>query len=363
MKPLRIAQIAPLIESVPPVRYGGTERVVYFLTEELVRRGHDVTLFATGDSRTSAKLFPLAERGLRLDGRVGESVIGSLFELAKVYHEMDGDFDIVHSHVDFLSFPFAAHSLMPTLLTLHGPLDVPYLVKMLRFYANLNYVSISDAQRLPAPDINWMGTIYHGYPPECFPFNESPSDYFLYLGRFSPEKAPDQAINLAKECKISLKIAAKIDPVDGGYFQEHIRPMLGDPLIEYVGEVAENEKIKLLKNAKALLNTIDWPEPFGLVMIEALACGTPVIVSCCGSSPEVVQHGKTGYVCKTVDDFKLAIQRIENIRRSVCRKDFEERFNRKKMVDCYENIYYRLHANRTRKGVSTNMYRGMISPG
>ncbi|MCG8343701.1 MAG: glycosyltransferase family 4 protein [Chlorobiales bacterium] len=363
MKSLRIAQIAPLIESVPPAGYGGTERVVYCITEELVRRGHDVTLFATGDSRTSAKLFPMADRGLRLDGKQGASVIGSMLELAKVYHEMEGHFDIIHSHVDFLTFPFASLSSTPTLLTMHGRLDVLYLVKALRAYARLNYVSISNSQRRPVPDINWVGTVYHGYPPEYFPFNDSPSDYFLYLGRFSPEKKPDQAISIAKACNIPLKIAAKIDPSEKEYFREQIEPMLYDPLVEYLGEVSESGKIKLLKNARALLNTIDWPEPFGLVMIEALACGTPVIVRSCGSSPEIIQHEKTGYLCETIDDFKDAVESIGNISRHACRKDFIERFSCKRMVDDYEKIFYRLNASEARKTVSPAVPRNIVSSG
>ncbi|WP_294346236.1 glycosyltransferase family 4 protein [Prosthecochloris sp.] len=362
MKPLRIAQIAPLIESVPPAKYGGTERVVYSLTEELVGRGHDVTLFATGDSRTSAKLCSLVERGLRLDGKQSASVVSSLLELAHVYHEMSHEFDIIHSHVDIFTLPFAATSMIPTVLTLHGRLDMPFLIRMLQIYTDMNYVSISNAQRFPVPNVNWAGTVYHGYPPECFPFNESPSDYFLYLGRFSPEKAPDQAIRLAKACGIPLKIAAKVDPVEADYFNEHIRPMLDDPLIEYVGEVMESDKIKLLKNAKALLNTIDWPEPFGLVMIEALACGTPVIVRGCGSSPEIIKHGKTGYVCSTEDDFKQAVNDIEKIKRKACRNDFEKRFSHKTMVDGYEKIYFRLHQSRTRQRVLP-LPRRMVSSG
>ncbi len=363
MKRLRIAQIAPLIESVPPLGYGGTERVVHCLTEELVKRGHEVALFATGDSRTSAKLFPLAERGLRFDGNQESGELGSLLELAKVYYEMNGDFDVIHSHVDFLTFPFASVSLTPTLLTLHGRLDISFLVRALRVYGILNYVSISNAQRLPVPDINWAGTVHHGYPPEWFPFNEFPADYFLYLGRFSPEKAPDQAIRLARECGIPLKIAAKIDPNEKEYFNERIKPMLDDPLIEYVGEVDENEKITLLKNARALLNTIDWPEPFGLVMIEALACGTPVIVRRCGSSPEIVKHGATGYLCSTVDDFASAVDRIGEISRKRCRRDFEERFTCKRMVDNYERLYYSLHAKRTRKSPPGALRRGVIETG
>jgi len=358
MKNLRIAQIAPLIESVPPVRYGGTERVVYCLTEELVRRGHDVTLFASGDSQTSAKLCPIVEKGLRLDGKQGASLFTSMLELAKVYREMEGEFDIIHSHIDFLTFPFASATMTPTLLTLHGRLDIPDVVKMLRVYAHLNYVSISDSQRRPVPDINWAGTIYHGYPPEYFVFNDSPSDYFLYLGRLSPEKAPDQAITLAKACGVRLKIAAKVDPIDGEYFSERIKPMLDDPRIEYLGEVGDREKIELLKNARALLNTIDWPEPFGLVMIEALACGTPVIVRPCGSSPEIIRHGKTGFLCKSVDEFANAVRDAGKISRHVCRKEFERRFTNVQMVDGYERIYSRLHENHILKdiaGVSARM--------
>ncbi len=342
MKPLRIAQIAPLFESVPPAKYGGTERVVYHLTEELVSRGHDVTLFASGDSRTSAKLYPVVGRGLRLDGKHGTGVFSSMLQLAKVYCEMESEFDIIHSHVDYLTFPFTTGTAIPTVLTMHGRLDIPDLIKMFRFYDKLNYVSISNAQRVPVPDINWVGTVYHGYPPESFSFNESPSDYFFYLGRFSPEKAPDQAITLAKACGVPLKIAAKIDPLDGCYFTEKIKPMLDDPLIEYVGEVAEKEKIELLKNARALLNTIDWPEPFGLVMIEALACGTPVIVRGCGSAPEIIAHGKTGYICESRNDFIRAIHDVGAISRHTCRKEFEQRFTHKTMTDGYERIYSRL---------------------
>ncbi len=349
MKSLRIAQIAPLIERVPPVLYGGTERVVYCLTEELVRRGHDVTLFASGDSETSAKLCPIVERGLRLEGNQGSIVFASMLELSKVYREMKGEFDIIHSHIDFLTFPFASEYGTPTLMTLHGRLDIPDFIKMLKVYGHLNYVSISDAQRRPVPDINWAGTVYHGYPPECFEFNDSPLDYFLYLGRLSPEKAPDQAILLAKSCGVRLKIAAKVDVADREYFTQRIEPMLDDPLIEYVGEVGEKEKIVLLKNARALLNTIDWPEPFGLVMIEALGCGTPVIVRPCGSSPEIIRHGKTGFICRSVDDFTNAVHDTGKISRHACRKEFERRFTHAEMVDGYERIYSRLQKNHALK--------------
>ncbi len=353
MKTLRIAQVAPLIESVPPAGYGGTERVVYHLTEELVRRGHDVTLFASADSRTSARLCPLVEKGLRLDGKQGKGVFLSLVQLEKVYDEMEGKFDVIHSHIDCFTFPFAKRTLVPTVLTLHGRLDIPEVVRVLRVYNDLNYVSISNSQRCPVPDINWVGNAYHGYPPEHFEFNDSPSDYFFYLGRFSPEKAPDQAIMLAKKNNVPLKIAAKIDPFERSYFNERIKPLLDDPLIEYVGEVTDKEKIELLKNARGLLNTIDWPEPFGLVMIEALACGTPVIVRRRGSSPEIIMHGKTGYICRSTGDFTRAIHDIGKISRHNCRKDFEERFTQKRMVDSYERLYYRLFVNRSSRGVSS----------
>jgi len=362
MKRLRIAQIAPLIERVPPVLYGGTERVVYCLTEELVRRGHDVTLFASGDSETSAKLCPIVERGLRLEGKQGSIVFASMLELAKVYREMKGAFDIIHSHIDFLTFPFISEQDTPTLMTLHGRLDIPDVVKMLRLYGHLNYVSISDSQRRPVPEINWAGTVYHGYPPECFEFNDSPSDYFLYLGRLSPEKAPDQAILLAKSCGIRLKIAAKVDPAEREYFTQRIEPMLDHPLIEYVGEVGEKEKIVLLKNAQALLNTIDWPEPFGLVMIEALGCGTPVIVRPCGSSPEIISHGKTGFLCESVEDFINAVHDTDTISRHACRKEFERRFTHTEMVDGYERIYSRLQKNHPLKATAVLPAR-MVSAG
>lgn len=362
MKPLRIAQIAPLIESVPPAMYGGTERVVYCLTEELVRRGHDVTLFASGDSRTSAKLYSPVDKGLRLDGKQGRCVFASMAQLAMAYDEMEGDFDIIHSHVDCFTFPFAKKNLTPTVLTLHGRLDIPEFIEVLRLYKDLNYVSISNSQRNPVQDINWVGTVYHGYPPEYFEFSDSASDYFLYLGRLSPEKAPDDAIVLAKSCGVRLKIAAKVDKPDEEYFNERVKPLLDDPRIEYLGEVADKEKITLLKNARALLNTINWPEPFGLVMIEALACGTPVIVRRCGSSPEIVKHGQTGFICESIDEFVSAVQEVGTISRKECRKDFEKRFSQQRMVDDYEKLYYRLTQNRSHRNFSRRA-RPTVRPG
>jgi glycosyltransferase involved in cell wall biosynthesis len=342
MKKLRIAQIAPLVERVPPKKYGGTERVVYYLTEGLVAKGHEVTLFASGDSITSARLVAPISEGLRL-GRKGYSpVIVSMMMLSRVYEKMLQEFDIIHSHLEYLTLPYAYKTRIPTVLTMHGRLDVGKYSDMLRMYPDMAYVSISDSQRLPVPAINWEKTIYHGYPASCFEYNGSPDDYFLYLGRFSEEKRPEQAIMLARACNIPLKIAAKIDPADQGYFDRKIRPLLDHPLIDHVGEVDDRRKVELLKNAKGLLNTIDWPEPFGLVMIEALACGTPVIVRRCGSAPEVITHGKTGFLCESRMDFIEAIRNVGGISRKACRDEFERRFSLEEMVDSYEQLYYSL---------------------
>lgn len=342
MKRLRIAQIAPLVERVPPKKYGGTERVVYHLTEGLVSKGHDVTLFASGDSITSARLVAPVTESLRLGRKTHSATIVTMMMLSKVYEEMFHEFDIIHSHLEYLTLPYAYKVRVPTVLTMHGRLDIGEYGKMLGLYPHMAYVSISDSQRRPVEGINWVKTIYHGYPPDIFEFNETPGDYFLYLGRFSEEKKPEQAIMLAKACNIPLKIAAKIDPTDQGFFDKKIRPTLDHPLIDYVGEVDECRKIALLKNAKALLNTIDWPEPFGLVMIEALACGTPVIVRGCGSAPEVIVHGKTGFICETRLDFINAIHNVEKLSRKTCREEFEQRFSADSMVNNYEELYYSL---------------------
>ncbi|NTU87933.1 MAG: glycosyltransferase family 4 protein [Chlorobiaceae bacterium] len=342
MKKLRIAQIAPLVERVPPKKYGGTERVVYHLTEGLVARGHDVTLFASGDSITSAKLVAPISESLRLGRKAHSPTIVTMMMLSKVYEHMLKEFDIIHSHLEYLTLPYAHKVRVPTVLTMHGRLDIGEYGKMLGLYPHMAYVSISDSQRRPVENINWVKTVYHGYPPSSFEFNDKPGDYFLYLGRFSEEKKPQQAIMLARACNIPLKIAAKIDPVDQGFFDQKIRPLLDHPLIDYVGEVDDTRKVELLKNAKALLNTIDWPEPFGLVMIEALACGTPVIVRGCGSAPEVITHGKTGFICETRLDFINAIHRVGELSRKTCREEFERRFSADTMVSNYEELYYSL---------------------
>lgn len=356
MKKMRIAQIAPLIESVPPRKYGGTERVVYNLTEGLVEAGHEVTLFASGDSSTRARLVAPVSESLRLGRKSRSPFVMHMLMLSKVYEEMEGEFDIIHSHLEYLTLPFAARSSTPTVLTMHGRLDTPDYDRMLMQYAGMPYVSISDAQRVPVPDINWVGTIYHGYPESLFEFNPDPEGYFLYLGRFSEEKRPDQAIMLARACNVKLKIAAKIDPADRAYFKERIEPLLGHPLIEFVGEVDDRRKALLLQNARGLLNPIDWPEPFGLVMIEALACGTPVIVRRCGSSPEVIASGTTGFVCETRQEFIDAIRNIDTISRRACRREFERRFTRDRMTSNYVKLYHELIAAARQK-------RGIPGPG
>ncbi|NTV01510.1 MAG: glycosyltransferase family 4 protein [Chlorobiaceae bacterium] len=349
MKKLRIAQVAPLIESVPPKKYGGTERVVYNLTEGLVAAGHEVTLFASGDSTTSARLVAPVPESLRLGRKSHSAIIMHMLMLSKVYEEMDGQFDIIHSHLEYLTLPFAARSSTPTVLTMHGRLDTPDYARLLKRYGAMPYVSISDAQRVPVPDINWVGTVYHGYPESLFEFNPDPEEYFLYLGRFSEEKRPDQAIMLARACNVKLKVAAKIDPADRAYFKERIEPLLGHPLIEFVGEVDDSRKSVLLRNARGLLNPIDWPEPFGLVMIEALACGTPVIVRRCGSSPEVVSHGTSGFVCDSRLEFIRAIRDIGTLSRQACRNEFERRFTLSHMTTNYEMLYHELIAGSSRK--------------
>ena len=360
MKKLRIAQIAPLVERVPPKKYGGTERVVYHLTEGLVEKGHDVTLFASGDSLTTARLVAPVKESLRLGKKAHTPMMVNMMMLSRVYEKMVHEFDIIHSHLEYQTLPYAYKAQVPTVLTMHGRLDLGDSAAMLRAYPDMAYVSISDSQRRPVKEINWVKTIYHGYPESIFEFNNKPEDYFLYLGRFSEEKKPQEAIMLARACNIPLKIAAKIDPTDKGFFEEKIKPLLNHPLIDYVGEVDDTRKVELLKNAKALLNTIDWPEPFGLVMIEALACGTPVIVRGCGSAPEVITHGKTGFLCEKKLDFIEAIHNVDRLSRKTCRKEFEERFSRECMVDSYEQLYYNLLPSHLYNNYSESRYKSAV---
>jgi glycosyltransferase involved in cell wall biosynthesis len=342
-RPLRIAQIAPLYESVPPKLYGGTERVVAYLTEELVRRGHEVSLYASRDSTASVPLVPGSPQSLRLSGLDHLAHIYHLPMLSDVYDNANR-FDIIHSHLDCLSFPPARLAQVPTLSTMHGRLDVKEMLPIYRSYKDLPAVSISDNQRRPIPDLNWVRTIYHGLPRDLLRFSPKAGDYLAFLGRISPEKRPDLAIEIARRTGVRLKIAAKVDRNDRDYFESVIKPMLSSPRIEFIGEVNETEKQDLLGCALALLFPVDWPEPFGLVMIEALACGTPVIARPFGSVPEVLRHGITGFLGASLEELVSSVNKIGDISRQRCREEFETRFTSEVMAANYEHVYYHLAA-------------------
>jgi glycosyltransferase involved in cell wall biosynthesis len=340
-RPLRIAQIAPLYESVPPKLYGGTERIVAYLVEELVRRGHQVTLFASGDSTVNAPVTAGVPQSLRLSGFDHLGPMFHLPMLSDVYDQANR-FDIIHSHVDCLSFPLARLVQVPTVSTMHGRLDLNEFLPIYRHYKDQPVISISYDQRRPVPEMNWAGTVYHGLPRNLLKFRSEPGNYLAFLGRLSPEKRPDLAIEIARRSGIPLRIAAKIDRADRPYFEAVIRPLLSTPGIEFIGEINEAQKQEFLGGALALLFPVDWPEPFGLVMIEALACGTPVIARPCGSVPEVLRHGVSGFVESSVDNLVAAVHKVHEISRRTCRDEFERRFTAEVMADNYEEVYYRL---------------------
>lgn len=335
---MRIAQLAPLDEAVPPKRYGGTERVVSWLTEELVRRGHEVTLFASGDSHTAAELVPVLPRAERPGGDAGP-LAARVLQLGMVARRARR-FDVVHSHIDVFGLP--GLDGLPALSTLHGRLDVGLYGPILRTFAHHPVVSISDAQREPVPDAGWIGTVHHGLPIEEYPFTPEPADYFAFVGRMSPEKRPDVAIEIARRAGIRLLLAAKVDRVDREYFDTVVRPRLCEPGIEYVGELGEHDKIELVRHARALLFPILWPEPFGLVMIEAMACGTPVLTRRCGSTPEVVADGEVGFVCDHDAELLRAVEAVDRIDRRRCREHVVRRFDVARMARDYEVLYERV---------------------
>ena len=341
VKPLRIAQVAPLYESVPPKYYGGTERIVSYLTEELVAHGHDVTLFASGDSQTKAKLVPVCPRSRRLDPGCIDQLAHHVVMLEQVAQQSD-EFDVIHFHVDYLHFPLSRRMDYRHVTTLHGRLDIPDLVPLYRAFSDMPIVSISDAQREPLAEANWQATVYHGLPRDLYRFCGGPGDYLACLGRISPEKGIDRAIEIAKQVGIPLRIAAKVDKVDQEYFDTVIEPLLHDPLVDYIGEIGDEQKQAFLGNAQALLFPIDWPEPFGIVMIEAMACGTPVIAYRSGSVPEVMEHGRTGFVVRELDDAVEAVRRVQFLSRARCREVFEERFTAQRMARDYLDVYARL---------------------
>lgn len=338
---MRIAQVAPLYERVPPRLYGGTERVVYGLTEELVRRGHDVVLFASGDSETSARLVPCAPRGLRLDPTVRDHIAYTIRELGKV-SQMAHEFDIIHNHIDYFAFPYSRLIRTPMVTTLHGRLDIPELQDVFADFPEVRLVSISNAQRAPLPRAHWLATVYNGINLRHFTLRERPGSYLAFLGRISPEKRPDRAIEIARAVDMPLRIAAKVDPADREYFEHAIRPLLHDPRVEYLGEIDEEQKDEFLGNAYAYLFPIDWPEPFGITMIEAMACGTPVIAMNHGSVPEVVVHGQTGFVCRTIAEMIEAVPKVARLDRRACRAHVAEHFTVERMADAYEDVYRRV---------------------
>lgn len=346
---MKIAQIAPLQESCPPQLYGGTERIVSYLTEELVRAGHDVTLFASGDSRTSAKLVRCCERALRLDPRVKDYVPYHMMMLDEVRRRAH-EFDVLHFHIDVLHFPLAREFARRTVTTLHGRLDLDDLKPFYRRFADFPLVSVSNAQRDPLPAVNWVGTVHHGLPRELYSFTARPkADYLCFLGRISPEKRPDCAIEIAARANLPLKIAAKVDKVDLAYWNERIKPLLSaHPNVTYVGELDDRRKADLLGNARALLFPIDWPEPFGLVLIEAMACGTPVIAFRRGSVPEIVDEGVTGFIVESVNDAVEAVAKVGRLDRGKVRAVFEARFTATRMAQDYLAIYHSLAHGRAR---------------
>jgi glycosyltransferase involved in cell wall biosynthesis len=338
---MRIAQVAPLFESVPPKNYGGTEAVVSYLTEELVRQGHHVTLFASGDSVTSAELRAPCSRSLRQDAKPWDSVACHLAMLEQVY-QLSDRFDLIHFHVDYLHYPLSRREHCPHVTTLHGRLDVPGLELLYREYNDIPVVSISDAQRRPLPRLNWQGTVYHGLPKNLYSLSDEPGQYLAFLGRTSPEKGLDRAIEISRRIGIKLKVAAKIDKSDRDYYKQYLQPLMRDPLVEFLGEVGGRQKCEFLQKALAMLFPIDWPEPFGLVMIEAMACGTPVIAWPNGSVPEVMSDGVTGFIVENLDEAVEAVGRVKSFDRRACRRFFEERYTAPRMARDYLEIYHRL---------------------
>src|SRR5580658_10467614 len=351
---MRIAQVAPLYESVPPKLYGGTERVVSYLTEELMRLGHDVTLFASGDSETTARLVPACPRALWRDPNCRETLPHHVRLMELVFHEAR-KFDVIHFHGDYLHFPLLRRHATPGVTTLHGRVHLHDLQPLFDEFRKTPLVSISDSQRRPLPEANWQATVYHGLPRDLHTFGQRAGDYLLFIGRISPEKRLDRAIEIARRTGRQLKAAAKIYDEDRAYYQNSIEPILSDSksFVEFIGEVGGEDKDQLIGNACALVFPIDWPEPFGLVMIEALACGTPVIAWDNGSVPEVLTDAETGFVVDTMDEAVKAVGRVARLSRHACRRAFEQRFDATRMAQNYVEVYSRLieTAGRHRSGL------------
>ena len=338
---MRIAQVSPLYESVPPQLYGGTERIVSYLTEELVKQGHDVTLFASADSVTKAKLITPGCNSLRLQKDCIDPMPHH-YVMMEMLNKNIENFDIVHYHIDYIHFPLTRRSRVAHVTTLHGRLDIPDLQPLYREYADIPLVSISNNQRLPLPDANWKDTVYHGLPKDLYNYKEGDGKYFAFIGRFSPEKRADRAIEIAKAVGVPIKLAAKVADADRKYFEREIKPLLDHPLVEYIGEIGEKDKNEFLGNALALLFPIDWPEPFGLVMIESMACGTPVLAWKKGSVPEVLEDGVSGILVESMEEAIEGAKQIVNLDRKKVRAAFDNRFTAEVMANNYLELYEEL---------------------
>jgi glycosyltransferase involved in cell wall biosynthesis len=361
---MRIAQVAPLHESVPPKLYGGTERIVSYLTEELVRRGHDVTLFASGDSLTSARLRPMCDRALRLHrSKLIDPLAHHMLLLERVAREIN-EFDVVHFHLDYLPFSQIRRLNIPSVTTLHGRLDIPDLIPIFREFRDMHLISISDSQRKPLQWDNWLATVHHGIPEDLYTQGDGEGGYLAFLGRISPEKRVDRAIEISRRVGIPLRIAAKVDDADKTYFDAKICPLIKGTDIEFIGEIGDHEKRDLLGQARALLFPIDWPEPFGLVMIEAMACGTPVIAFRGGSVAEVIEDGVSGFIVNSMDEAVEAANNLDLINRSACRSHFLRRFSAGRMCRDYERAYQHVandrHASAPATGTLRNPYSGEL---
>jgi glycosyltransferase involved in cell wall biosynthesis len=335
---MKIAQVAPLAEAVPPLYYGGTERIVAYLCDELVALGHDVTLFASGDSRTRARLEPVCDKALRLDPTIRDFLAPHMCMVEQVARRAD-DFDILHMHIDYLGFSAMTRVDVPFITTLHGRLDLSELQPIYRLFGDVPVVSISDSQREPLPQAHFIATVHHGLPERLLKPGRGEGGYLAFLGRISPEKAPDAAIRIAAEAGMKLKIAAKVDKADEEYFHAHIEKLLDQPHVEYLGEIGEKDKSEFLGQAAGLLFPIAWREPFGLVLIEAMACGTPVIAYGLGSVPEVIDDGLTGFIVSNESEAAVASRRALELDRTKIRRSFERRFTARRMAEDYLGIY------------------------
>jgi glycosyltransferase involved in cell wall biosynthesis len=339
---MRIAQVSPLYEAVPPKLYGGTERVVYSLTEELVAMGHDVTLFASGDSITSATLAPMRDRALRLDPSVMDP-ISLHFRMVELIYRRKDEFDVIHFHIDYFPLSLFSRQNVPFLTTLHGRLDLTEFVEVFGTFRDAPFVSISNSQRKPVPHLNWVRTVLHGMPANLLTPQPVKQEYLAFLGRISPEKGVDKAIRIAGRAGMKLKIAAKVDNADKQYYETQIKPMIRDnPFVEYIGEINDQQKPAFLSGAHALLFPIDWPEPFGLVTIEAMACGTPVIAYRCGSVPEVIDDGVSGFIVTNEDEAVAATKRLHQLDRAMVRATFDRRWTARRMAEDYLDLYEEL---------------------